>query len=392
MKKSFLYLLTPLLLVSLALSPALAGTREGGLTLSPMAGGYIFEGQQNMDNAPFFGFGIDYAFTKALSAELFYGYIASENDAGQDIDSHQGRLDALYHFRTDRSLVPYLAAGLGGMAFDSSAPQDDTFLLDWGVGAKYFFSEDWALRADARHIFTTEDSNHNLALMAGLSYLIGGTRAQAAAVAPRDSDGDGVSDDLDRCPDTPRGVKVDGKGCPLDADGDGVADFQDKCPGTPQGIKVDARGCPVDSDGDGVTDDRDKCPATPRGEFVDADGCTLKLTLHINFDFDKAEIKPEFEKDLENAGRFILEHKDVPYILIAGYTDSVGEDAYNRQLSERRAQAVVEYLVSKYDIDARRLAARGYGEERPVAGNDTEEGRSENRRVEVVCCVLIPED
>jgi OOP family OmpA-OmpF porin len=92
MKKLFLYLLTPLLLVSLALSPALAGTREGGLTLSPMVGGYIFEGQQNMDNAPLFGFGIDYAFTKALSAELFYGYIASENDAGQDIDIHQGRL------------------------------------------------------------------------------------------------------------------------------------------------------------------------------------------------------------------------------------------------------------------------------------------------------------
>jgi OOP family OmpA-OmpF porin len=362
MKKLCLCLLSALISVPLVLSPAFAGTRQGALTLSPMVGGYIFEGQQNMDNGPIFGLGVDYAFTKALSAELFYGFIASENDAGKDTDSHQGRLDALYHFRTDKSLVPYLAAGLGGMAFDSSAPQEDTFLLDWGVGAKYFFSEDWALRADARHIFTTDDSNHNLALMAGVSYLIGGARAQEAAMAPRDSDGDGVSDDRDRCPDTPRGVKVDQKGCPLD------------------------------SDGDGVTDDRDKCPATPRGEFVDADGCTLKLTLHINFDFDKAEIKPEFEKDLDGAARFILEHKDVPYILIAGYTDSVGEADYNQQLSERRAQAVVEYLVGKYDIERRRLAARGYGEEKSVASNDTEEGRYENRRVEVICCVLLPQD
>ncbi len=90
---------------------------------------------------------------------------------------------------------------------------------------------------------------------------------------PVDSDKDGVFDGTDQCPDTPAGAKVDAKGCPTDADGDGVADGLDKCPGTPKGVKVNAEGCPIDSDGDGVTDDKDKCSDTPRGSSVDAQGC-----------------------------------------------------------------------------------------------------------------------
>ena len=74
-----------------------------------------------------------------------------------------------------------------------------------------------------------------------------------------DSDGYGVLNTYDRCPNTPRGVKVDSMGCPLDSDGDGVYDSLDECPGTPKGVKVDSKGCPLDSDGDGVYDDKDQC-------------------------------------------------------------------------------------------------------------------------------------
>lgn len=148
---------------------------------------------------------------------------------------------------------------------------------------------------------------------------------------------------------------------------------------------------PMDSDGDGVIDSRDKCPGTPKGQQVDEDGCPLKLTLHINFDFDKAEIKPEFEPDLKKAAEFIQKNQKVPYILIEGYTDSKGDDAYNQDLSERRAQAVKQALVDMYGIDADRLVAKGGGESNPVASNDTEEGRYQNRRVEIICCVVQPE-
>lgn len=147
---------------------------------------------------------------------------------------------------------------------------------------------------------------------------------------------------------------------------------------------------PKDSDGDGVIDSRDKCPNTPKGQLVDADGCPLKLTLHINFDFDKADIKPEFEPDLQKAADFIQKNKDVPYILIEGYTDSMGDDVYNMKLSQRRAVAVKQALVDKYGIDAKRLVAKGGGESNPVADNGTEAGRAQNRRVEIVCCVILP--
>ena len=145
-----------------------------------------------------------------------------------------------------------------------------------------------------------------------------------------------------------------------------------------------------DRDGDGVADSRDRCPDTPKGEIVDEFGCTLKLTLHINFDFDKSDIKPEFAADLKTAGEFVVKNKDVPYILVEGYTDSVGEDAYNQKLSERRAEAVRQYLIDHFDIDPKRLVARGGGESNPVADNGTDTGRAENRRVEIVCCAVIP--
>jgi len=104
------------------------------------------------------------------------------------------------------------------------------------------------------------------------------TTAGAAVDAigcPLDSDGDGVPDYLDKCPNTPKGVAVDAAGCPIDTDGDGVADYLDKCPDTPAGVKVDASGCALDSDGDGVPDNVDKCPDTTKGVAVDVDGCPL---------------------------------------------------------------------------------------------------------------------
>ncbi len=104
-------------------------------------------------------------------------------------------------------------------------------------------------------------------LQAGMSLMLGGVA--------KDSDHDGVPDKLDKCPDTPLGVKVDAAGCPIDSDHDGVPDYLDKCPDTPAGAKVDANGCPIDSDHDGVPDYMDKCPGTPDGVEVDASGCPI---------------------------------------------------------------------------------------------------------------------
>ena len=208
---------------------------------------------------------------------------------------------------------------------------------------------------------------------------------------PIDSDGDGVPDYLDQCPDTPMGIQVDANGCPFDSDGDGVPDYLDQCPDTPAGAPVDKFGCPLDTDGDGVPDYLDQCPGTLKGVQVDEVGCPLSMTLHIQFDTNKADIKPAFKAELDNAAAFIQKYETVPQIIIEGHTDSRGKDVYNQQLSERRAKAVREYLIANYPIEAKRLIAVGKGERMPVADNATEAGRAENRRVEVICCAIVPE-
>jgi len=195
-----------------------------------------------------------------------------------------------------------------------------------------------------------------------------------------DTDGDGVPDDLDQCPDTPQGVKVDRRGCPLDSDGDGVPDYLDKCPNTPAGAPVDKTGCPLDSDGDGVADYLDKCPDTPKGATVNSVGCWAFEGV-VLFDFDKYDIRSEAYPLLNEVVSLLKKNPGIE-VEIQGHADNIGTAAYNQQLSENRAKAIVDFLVSR-GIASYRLTSEGYGFSRPVAPNDTKEGRAKNRRVEL---------
>jgi OOP family OmpA-OmpF porin len=195
-----------------------------------------------------------------------------------------------------------------------------------------------------------------------------------------DSDGDGVIDDMDRCPGTPRGVEVDSQGCPLDSDGDGVVDDLDRCPDTPSGVAVDSSGCPLDGDADGVPDYLDKCPNTPKGATVNQVGCwALKATML--FDTNSSYVKDEAYPLLDEVVTILQDNPEIE-VEIQGHADSTGTAEYNLWLSERRASRVMDYLLSK-GIDPGRLEAKGYGSTQPVASNDTEEGRAQNRRVEL---------
>ncbi len=139
---------------------------------------------------------------------------------------------------------------------------------------------------------------------------------------------------------------------------------------------------PADADGDGVADDLDKCPGTPAGTKVDKVGCPLEQTLKLLFDFDSAELRPESITELERVVKFM---GDVPFatVLVEGHTDSVGGDAYNLALSDRRAKAVFDYLSSR-GVDPARVKSVGKGESAPIADNNTAEGRQENRRVMLI--------
>ncbi len=140
---------------------------------------------------------------------------------------------------------------------------------------------------------------------------------------------------------------------------------------------------PADSDGDGVPDGDDRCPGTRAGVEVDATGCEIILSLRgALFDFDKSNLRPDAVAALEEVLPLLAKHK-TKRIEVAGHTDSIGTDTYNEGLGARRASAVTDYLI-EHGIDASRLRIQSYGESRPIADNDTEDGRQQNRRVELV--------
>ncbi len=202
-----------------------------------------------------------------------------------------------------------------------------------------------------------------------------------------DSDGDGVPDNKDVCP-TVAGLKTLA-GCP-DADGDGVADKDDECPN--QAGPAANKGCPwPDTDGDGVLDKDDKCPNEVG--TVANNGCpeivpTILVMKQLNeyartilFDTGKATFKKESTQTLESMHAIFHEYPRANFV-IEGYTDSVGSDKSNQLLSERRANAVRDWLIAN-GIDQDRLTAKGFGEENPIDTNKTAFGRTNNRRVEV---------
>lgn len=211
---------------------------------------------------------------------------------------------------------------------------------------------------------------------------------------PRDADGDGVLDAADRCPESPAGQRVDLNGCNADLDGDGVGNARDRCPATPPGIAVDDIGCPpapppADTDGDGVPDAADRCPATPRGGRVDAVGCSTlfepaqrTLVLHgVTFASGAATLSPDAEVILRETA-MALTQDPAARVEIAGHTDSTGSRSVNLRLSRDRARSVRAFLVAA-GVPAGQLTTAGYGPDQPIASNATAEGRAANRRVEL---------
>jgi OOP family OmpA-OmpF porin len=177
---------------------------------------------------------------------------------------------------------------------------------------------------------------------------------QAVEDLKKDSDGDGVADHLDKCPNTPAGAKVDGAGCELDTDGDGVPDWKDKCP-TEKG-SAELNGCP------------------------EMGTATMAGVNNIQFEYNSSVLRTSSYATLDKVSSMLRADKSKG-LQLDGHASAEGTDAYNMQLSLDRANAVKTYLVNS-GVDAKRIATKGYGETRPIASNTTEEGRVANRRVE----------
>ncbi len=204
---------------------------------------------------------------------------------------------------------------------------------------------------------------------------------QASAINGYVTSGPGgkVVNSYDECYQALGGSQV---ACGKDADGDGVTDDMDKCPDTPKDVQVDAEGCPLDTDGDGVADYMDKCPQTPPGATVDQVGCMKQLILNnIEFVVDSSELTMDARASLDMVADALRGRPDVKSINVIGHTDSTGSDGHNRKLSERRAAAVADYL-RRTGVSSR-FVSSGSGESQPIADNASVQGRARNRRVEL---------
>lgn len=365
--------------------PAQAATmpeKEAGLLLG---GTYIDKDAVGSDDRFNPSFGARYGQRLGTSTNFFtdltYTPFSREINLGRGSLSQDGDLYTLrggveWLFSQQPRYNWFLAGGLGAMHvdLDNGGPEFTRPLLSVGVGQAWEVGANDALRWEVRadQSFGNGDlpnsSLTNVQALLGYSWGIG---------APLDSDGDGVADRRDQCPGTPKGAKVDAKGCPLDSDGDGVYDGIDQCPGTSAGVAVDSKGCPLPAPAPST-------PAVPAPPVAPAAAMEpKKLILEgVNFDNDKATLRPEAISILDQAAAILKEWGDVK-VEVAGHTDSNNSDAYNLRLSQRRAYAVRNYLIDK-GVPAERLTARGYGESRPIADNATEEGRFKNRRVELV--------
>lgn len=391
----------------------------------------------NLDNNHLFGARLGYVFRNGVGIEGYFGYLDSKVEGsalnGEKATGMNYGGDLAYNISLEKNLILFLAAGAGVQSWDvdvTGFERESAFAFNYGAGIKMYPARWLGLRLDWRN-YHSQDGLKDLRAalnptdavledktLASTEWSIG---ASIFLGGPKDSDGDGVPDSRDACPDTPKGVAVDASGCPFDTDGDGVADYLDQCPdtpagalvdangcpmdsdgdgvfdgidqcpntpagaevnengcpsdqdgdgvfngidlcpNTPRGVVVDATGCPIDSDGDGVFDGPDQCPNTPEGARVDARGCLVQLELrNIEFEFNSFELTAGAREYLRGLAGQIVQQADpqgTARLELRGYTDSVGADAYNQRLSKQRADAVMQFLVGA-DPGMRQLEAR----------------------------------
>ena len=200
-----------------------------------------------------------------------------------------------------------------------------------------------------------------------------------------DTDGDGINDDKDQCPNSAKNIPIDETGCMVDFDKDGIGDLNDQCIGTLTGAITDSKGCEIDSDHDGVTNSKDLCNNTAKNTIINIVGCKKdeRLVLKgVNFASASDTLLPKSLQQLETIVTTLKHHPKIN-IEVIGHTDNKGKKALNLALSHRRATMVKNYFIRK-GLNKDHITAVGYGESQPISSNQTEQGRNDNRRVELM--------
>ncbi len=371
--------------LALLLAP-LAVVAHAEVTFTPFATYHFFDEDKLGTNPPEvkdevgYALGLGYRFTPAFGIEALYGRTRSEIDVAGSPEIRDSRvsLDGYYAFNAEGRFSPYILLGGGQQNFKApGADVDKGTFANAALGAFTRFNDYVALRTEVRDVYNFNTENNDILALVGLEFSGASSRVtNEPTPAP------------EPVAEEPAAVVVveEVVAVVADTDGDGVPDGQDKCPNTPAGVQVNQDGCPLDSDKDGVPDYLDKCPGTATNIVVDTTGCPKTLTeavskqLSVNFDSGKSVVKAEYKAEIGELAAFIKQYNNT-HVEIQGHTDSSGKKALNDKLSQERADAVARVLVEEFGIAASQVTANGYGSSQPLADNATADGRAKNRRV-----------
>jgi len=307
-------------------------------------------------------FGFGRFFSRNFSLDTEFNYMNPEK-RGNDLhfNNYGVSLDGRYHFISDkRTWNPYFLAGAGVLRHreefelinNSNSPgriKGNNVEFHTGVGLQGNYGH-WAIRTEARLRFDNNDES---------------------AAAPRS----------DFFTDFGVGLNVLYRFGEVAKPAPAPAPAPAAPPPPPPPPTCDQ----LDDDGDGVNNCEDKCPTSQAGQAIGPDGCPVALTIDlrgVNFDFDKATLRPESAAILDEAASVLSKYPQLK-VEVAGHTDSVGAEVYNQGLSERRAKAAYDYLLAHGVSAAQLVGPNGYGEARPIDSNDSSEGRARNRRTEL---------
>jgi OOP family OmpA-OmpF porin len=341
-------------------SAAVVSAADAEWQLKPGIRALHFDNDRRLDEDKVGGsLGLEYQYGN-WGTELQLWSNEGETAVGNNsLDVKGAYLNQYRYFNQGASFNPYLVFGVGHADYDSRVFSDGESQANVGLGFKHRLADKFSWWMDARNVHGVDDSNNDVVVGLGLAFHFGQSAAKPAAIAVQ---------------------------APADTDGDGVMDANDACPNSAAGAAVDTRGCELDSDGDGVVDSVDKCPNSVTGEKVNRSGCKPKVTrveeirLEVHFASSSVSIQPNYQAPVQKLAEFMRKFTDLN-VIIEGYTDSQGSVEFNQLLSERRAQAIKTALVERYGIATSRVTIKGYGESRPIASNETSAGRLENRRV-----------
>lgn len=321
----------------------LAANSDYKYEITPTIGGVYTEGNTGIDRGYAnvgLNFGINLFDSVFDQVELGFTNTLDQVDyeTGNSTNVTKVFTNLIKEYSLTDSTSLYALAGIGHEFFsnDDDLSNENSFFGNYGAGIKYKISEQVALKFDARHMIETNHGDNSLSYNVGLSVPFGKVAKDAPVVE--------------------KAAPVIEKAAPVEA--------------------------PKDSDGDGVIDSLDECPNTMAKAKVDSVGCMTLVNLNINFDTNSSVIKDSYNSRIVEFANMMKANPKLK-ATIGAHTDSVGSDAYNQKLSERRAASTVEALKA-LKVDPSKITAVGYGETKPVATNATVEGKAQNRRVEAV--------